>query len=272
MRKNPITQVLHSGTTVAAEGSIMDVREYASVGVQVTGISVATITFRANIDGSNYVDIIAYNISTGLQATTATSDGIYIADVTSFSEFKADLTFWGAGTVVATAAATIIEHPSVLVGVLRNSATPDQGDTVLSVNIPFNFIHSELGWNPENGNYSQVALASAARTVATDSDDLINYNARGVIIVIDVSSITATPILTASIQLKAATPSTYFTIWTAAATITTQTMVAYQFMPGAAVGSYTESVNLVVPKDWRLHIAVADTDSATYSADVFYML
>ena len=121
-------------------------------------------------------------------------------------------------------------------------------------------------------NIEAVLLASAARTATLQSADQVNYNGSGLIVIVNVSSITATPILTPYLQIKDSISGVYFTIWTAAATITTATTVAYLFAPGGAAGSYTEAVNLRLARTWRLGVTHADTDSATYSVSAVVLV
>ena len=52
-------------------------------------------------------------------------------------------------------------------------------------------------------NTEVILLASAARIATTDSDDQTNHNSNyGAILVVNVSEITATPVLTPKLQLK----------------------------------------------------------------------
>jgi hypothetical protein len=112
-------------------------------------------------------------------------------------------------------------------------------------------------------NYNGTALASAARTAQTDSADLNNPDARGVVVVLDVTAITATPILTLLIQGKDPASGKYYTLLTGAAvsTVSTSTYVVY---PGV---TETASVDVAspLPATWRVRVQVADADSATYS-------
>lgn len=111
--------------------------------------------------------------------------------------------------------------------------------------------------------YNGTALASAARTTATDSADLGNPDGRGVIVVLDVTAITATPILTLSIQGKDLISGKYYTILTGA-TVSTVSTNFYTVYPGIAETANVD-VSVPLPATWRVRIGVADADSATYS-------
>lgn len=114
-------------------------------------------------------------------------------------------------------------------------------------------------------------LPSAARTVTNNGPDRANFNDNiGAILVVDVSSITLTPILTPKLQLKDPISGNYIDIWTAAANLIATGTVAYVFGLGGSggAGDYAEGVNLLVPRTFRFRMIHADTDSATYSAAI----
>lgn len=105
------------------------------------------------------------------------------------------------------------------------------------------------------------ALPSAARTAAIQSADIPTLGARGVLVLIDITAIAATPSVTFTIQGKIA--GSYYTILASAAkTGTGQTIM--RVYPGL-----TASANLIandfLPDNIRIDVAVGDTDSMTYS-------
>lgn len=112
-------------------------------------------------------------------------------------------------------------------------------------------------------NQEGIALASAARTATTSSADLYNVDGLGVLVILDVTAITATPSLTVSVQGKDPASGKYVTLFTGAAvtTVSTNTYVVY---PGV-----TETANVdaavPVPRTFRITVTHADADSATYS-------
>jgi len=120
-------------------------------------------------------------------------------------------------------------------------------------------------WDRIRNNQEVTLLASAARTASTNGTDQTNYNHRALVVVVDVTSITATPSITPTLQIKDSISGDYVTVWTAAAPLTATGEAAYLFVPGGAAGSYTEAVNLRLPRTWRLRVTHADADSITYS-------
>ncbi len=123
-------------------------------------------------------------------------------------------------------------------------------------------------------NTETVLLASAARTTTTDSKDQINYNSNyGAILIVNVSEVTATPVLTPKLRLKDPISENYVDIWTAAATLTATGTTTYLFGLGGsgAAGDYTEATNLLLPRIFRFRMIHADADSATYSAAIILL-
>lgn len=117
-------------------------------------------------------------------------------------------------------------------------------------------------------NAAATLLASAARTTTTNSADQTNYNHRGLLLTVDVSS-AGTGSITPSIQVKDSISGNYKTIWTAAAALTANGTAVYAFYPGAnAIGTltYTELVQAFVGRTWRLVMTHNNANSITYSA------
>lgn len=117
-----------------------------------------------------------------------------------------------------------------------------------------------------------TALASAARTATINSSDIINYNHRGLLLVVDVSS-AGTGSITPSIQIKDSVSGNYRTIWTAAAALTANGTAAYMLYPGAASAAlYTEAIQAVVGRTFRVVATHNNANSITYSASVDLVL
>lgn len=82
--------------TSGGEGS------YATLTAQVEGITTATITWEAIIDGTNWVAVQAIPLTTGTAATTATADGIYRINVTGLAQVRARISAWTEGAITIT--------------------------------------------------------------------------------------------------------------------------------------------------------------------------
>lgn len=125
------------------------------------------------------------------------------------------------------------------------------------------FLFNSSTWDRARNNINATALASAARTASVNSADQVNYNSRGLHLVIDVTAITSTPSITITIQGKDNLSGQYYTILASAA-ITTVSTVVLRVGPGL-----TAAANLVandlLPRTWRVSVTNGDADGITYS-------
>ena len=124
----------------------------------------------------------------------------------------------------------------------------------------------------QRNNVEATLLASAARTATTNVADQTNYNGKRLLLVVDVTSITDTPSVTPSLQIKDSISGDYITVWTAAAALTATGEVTYYFADGASGGSFTEIEPFGLPsRTWRVVMTHADADSITYSVSAVVM-
>ena len=141
----------------------------------------------------------------------------------------------------------------------------DQG-TEHFVGIANYLYNGSSGWNRQRNNVEATLLASAARTATANSADQTGYNGRRLLIYIDVTSVTDTPSVTPSLQVKDSVGGGYFTVWTAATALTATGDTVYYFADGASGGSFTEILPFGLPaRTWRVAMTHADSDSITYS-------
>lgn len=119
------------------------------------------------------------------------------------------------------------------------------------------------GFDRVRGNTQQTIFASAAYTATQTSGDLINYNARGIILSINVTAIVDTPSVVFSVQEKDPTSGLYSAILTTAA-ITATGFTKLHIYPGLDKVASSEQ-NHVLPRNYRIAATHADGDSMTYS-------
>lgn len=116
---------------------------------------------------------------------------------------------------------------------------------------------------PQPVNREITVFSSAARTASENSADLSNPYARGAVIVIDVTAVTATPSVVFTVKGKSALGSDYYTILASAAiTATGQTVL--RIYPGLTAAANVTASD-VLPATWRVEAVHGDTDSITYS-------
>lgn len=109
----------------------------------------------------------------------------------------------------------------------------------------------------------QSVFASAARTATADSSDFTNPDARGLHLIIDVTSVTLTPSVVFTISGKDPLSGKYYTLLTSAAITATGTTVL-KLYPGLTAAANTVASD-VLPRTWRVTATHGDTDSITFS-------
>ncbi|HUR55799.1 MAG TPA: hypothetical protein VMZ71_16800 [Gemmataceae bacterium] len=92
---------------------------------------------------------------------------------------------------------------------------------------------------------------------------ITNPGWRGLVVVIDVTAITATPSVVFTIQGYDPLSGKYYTILASAAIVGTGTVVLRVFPGAAAVANLV--VNDVLPSHWRVIAVHGDADSITYT-------
>jgi hypothetical protein len=152
---------------------------------------------------------------------------------------------------VASTPGQIVDHsgngrPQVGVGLLLNSAG---------------------NYDRPRNNQDATLLSSAARTATTACSDQVNYNGRGVRIVLSVTVASGSGGLQVQIQGKDSISGNYYQLnATPTAVIATGTYV-YDLFPAAitAQGGITQATDQFVPRTWRVNVVHGDASSYTYS-------
>lgn len=136
-----------------------------------------------------------------------------------------------------------------------------------SASLQFN----ETSYERQRGNTEGTILASTVRNTDTNSPNQTNYNARGVVIYINVGIVAVGETVTPKLYLHDNTSSEDFLIWTGAA-IDSAGLKAYLFYPGTTSTGYTEAVDIPVSRSWYLAMNHSDSGDWTYSASYSYIL
>lgn len=266
--------------SIEATGSIIasfDATHYKSMALQLTGTWVATLVIEQSNNDTDFVATSAINANTGASSASFTTNGLYIAAITA-RFVRVRCSAYTSGTIVANGliSGLAFETPNANVTITADTefsaaaaladATANPTTTLVG---GLNQLFNNATWDRERGNYEETVLASAARTASINSADLVNYNARGIIVVIDATAITATPSIVATIKGKDTLSGKYNTILASAAITAVSTTV---LKVGPAL---TAAANLVandlLPRIWRVEIAAGDADSITYSIGANYI-
>lgn len=149
----------------------------------------------------------------------------------------------------------------------------DDGEGTFAFRVPtqgFNYLFNGTGWDRERSNTQETILASAARTATVNSADFVNYNARGLHVIIDVTAITATPSIVPKIQGKDSVSGNYYDILEGSPITTTGTNILKVY-PGISAVVNASAAD-ILPREWRIRVEHADADSITYSVGAALVL
>ena len=150
--------------------------------------------------------------------------------------------------------------------------TPGDGDANAGLNklytIAYNDLFNEVGWDRQRGNTTYTLLASAARTTQTSSTTQTNFNARGVLLVLNVTAASGTGGLTLKVfGIDPISGQVAPALLSASAAIIAVGTPGYIVYPGGAGGS--NSINTTssqpLPRIWVAQVNVGDASSYTYS-------
>ena len=101
-----IDKNLQSAAGATGDGTPFEVAGCASVGFQMTGTFVGTVTFECRLDGSTWDSLECKNVETGAKVTTATAPGTFTAAVGGIQEVQARVSAWTSGSITVDALAT----------------------------------------------------------------------------------------------------------------------------------------------------------------------
>ena len=131
--------------------------------------------------------------------------------------------------------------------------------------------YNESTWERTRGNTTLTVFSSSARTATSNSSDQTNYNHRGALIYINVTSITSSPSVVFTVTGKDPIGVTnYNTILTSAA-ITGTGLTVLKIYPGVTV-SANVAVSDVLPRTWRVTATHGNADSITFSVAAYMIL
>lgn len=131
----------------------------------------------------------------------------------------------------------------------------------------YNLLYNGSNWDRARANIEITVLATAARTASTNSADLTNHNARGVIITLDVTTDPAGgETLQLLVQYKDAESSAYEIILDDAANATPgrRTVIVYPGTAGSA-NDVTSTTGYPLPRIWRVRIVHSAGGTWNYS-------
>ena len=126
-----------------------------------------------------------------------------------------------------------------------------------------------LAFNP---NVEVAVLASAVRT-ATNNNDLVNNNARGAIVTLDITVVPGTDTVTPSWTYKDPASGKFLALGAAGSAQVGTGTFRYLIYPAvAANASFTAVIAANIPRTWRVTITHSAGSNFTYSLGVQYLI
>jgi hypothetical protein len=97
-------KILQNDAVAQGNGTAVDCTNASDGGydlltLQIVGITTATVTFEATVDGATWVAVKFTNMTSDAAATTATADGLYRATVRGYRQVRARISAWTSGTI-----------------------------------------------------------------------------------------------------------------------------------------------------------------------------
>lgn len=127
-----------------------------------------------------------------------------------------------------------------------------------------------VNWNRARGNQDLVLLPAAVRNASTNSADQVNFNARGLHVVFDITAVPGVDTVTITIEGKDALSGKYYPILIGAATPAVGTKVLRVYPALTVVANLTE--NDILPRDWRVTVTHSGAGAFTYSVGASLIL
>lgn len=150
-------------------------------------------------------------------------------------------------------------------GVRARSANVGDGAATNAILAQAGFDYNGSTLDRHRNNIEGTLLASAARTTDTNSSDQTNYNAKGVIVYLNISASGGAIDLQLNIQAKDPVSGAYRTINVATGGVTATGIYLYILYPGAVDTQGTFDAGGPLPRTWRVNVYHGNANSQTYS-------
>ena len=130
---------------------------------------------------------------------------------------------------------------------------------------------NEVSWDRNRGNTQFTVLPLAARTATVTSGDLINYNARGIVAILNITAVPGVDtIQLLFLEVDPVSGTSLFQIGTNPVQIATG-VFSFAMYPAAMAGR-TNQTNAILPRTFRIRITHSGAGSFTYSVGASLIL
>ena len=126
-----INHAFQSAAVADGNGTAMNVGGLPAVGVQVEGITTATVTFEGTIDRATWYAVQAVNVTTSATTTSTAADGLFQVSVVGLDQLRCRISGYSSGTITvsgkavshgggANASVDVVDRIDRLVGKMTN--------------------------------------------------------------------------------------------------------------------------------------------------------
>jgi len=150
-------------------GTVLTVEGASACLVQVKGITTATITFEGSVDETNYVSVLAINMTSGSAATTATADGLYYVNTTGLHYLRCRISAWTAGTITVKGRSTtlsVLGMQTSVTAYTEVAANSAAGGTLINIAAVAAQKHRIFAYEIMVAGATTITLTDNATTVA----------------------------------------------------------------------------------------------------------
>lgn len=164
---------MQNAAVATGNGTAISVADSATLGMQVSGTFVGTVTFEATIDNTNWKAVQVVNLNDGSVATTATAAGVFAIGVAGLNQVRARVSAWTSGSITVVGFSTTASSGLSLADI--DVATPETvvlGTGTASIgklgaNSGVNI--GDVGIVAEGGTISQTPTVTAGAYSAGDN-------------------------------------------------------------------------------------------------------
>lgn len=165
-----------------------------------------------------------------------------------------------------------IPTPIIQVDLSGNAPPTASADSIASTGLQEEGIglYNGTTFDRMRTNLDNISLvASASYTTTQTGTDQTNYNHRGLIVTLDMTTV-GTGSVTLEIDMKDPVSGKYVALLTGSA-VTTNVTNIYTVYPGNTV-SANVSVSTILPRTWRVKVTANNANAATYSVGASLVL
>lgn len=234
-------QSLITGTPTAASYQQAAITGSGGFAITLSGTWTGTVAFEGTSDGSvTWTPVDAYLEGVDGAIQSATSNCIVKGNAAGCTHVRARATASVTGTV----------------------------NVVILGNVVLDLIHTV----PVGGVTDVTLFASAARSTSQNVD-MVNYNGKGVRVILNVSAAAGTAGVAVQIRGKDSISGSYYQL-NATPTAVTTGLKVYDVVPSAesAANGITQATNAFLPRYWNVNVVNTDNQLYTYSVSAVVLL